>query len=384
MSRLLSCFSRRRRHSTTPPPPPLSRLSSTPPPLIFHNTILDSTTSTPPSPPPPSPSSMSQQLIVNNSTALAPPSPQPLLFNSTISNQPPQSWLELGLSGHSVTFNFYLTNNQEIVIDMQDPAFLAQIITEGLRLGMQAYINNFPSVDNNPENLSSFELPFFHPEQPEGPILTPSIQSQINPSLSLIELPTFEPSSNGHQESTPPIEQDTSPLPTMALQQGIRPKMYVLNSFKSFVVQEEYMKKYILKCPVRLHKCTMDIRVITNPNSKRESVVLLVPTLVNLPDDEEPPNMTLMIWNCRGSEHSDFHISFRSMLDYYRPTMVLLLETQMTHHQHLADDFSFSDIASVPAIESRGGMALVWNKELIVVDGLIINDEEIHCTINVQ
>ncbi|KAK6795119.1 hypothetical protein RDI58_008572 [Solanum bulbocastanum] len=30
----------------------------------------------------------------------------------------------------------------------------------------------------------------------------------------------------------------------------------------------------------------MDIRVITNPNSKRKSVVLLVPTLVNLPDDE--------------------------------------------------------------------------------------------------
>mgnify|MGYP000355142801 CR=1 FL=1 len=107
---------------------------------------------------------------------------------------------------------------------------------------------------------------------------------------------------------------------------------------------------------------------------------------MNLPDDddEEPPKMSLMIWNCRGSEHSDFHISFRSMLDYYRPTMVLLLETQMTHHQHLADDFSFSDIANVPAIEGCGGMALVWKKEFVAVDGLVINNEEIHCTIKMQ
>lgn len=174
----------------------------------------------------------------------------------------------------------------------------------------------------------------------------------------------------------------------MALQQGIRPKMYVLDSVKSFIIEEEYIKKYILKCPVRLEKCTMDIRVIKNPNSKKESAVLLVPTLVNLPvdedeEDEEPPKMSLIIWNCRGSENSDFGISFRSMLDYYRPTMVLLLETQMIHHHHLADDFSFSDIANVPAIEGCGGMVLVWKKEFVAVDGLLINNEEIHCTINV-
>ncbi|KAG5618103.1 hypothetical protein H5410_017927 [Solanum commersonii] len=267
MSRLLSCFSRRRRHSTTPPPPRPSPLPSMPQRLILNNTNLDSTTSTPPPP-----SSMSQQLIFNspnfNSTTLAPPSPppmpQPLIFSSTISDQPPQSWLEMGLSGHSVTFNFYLTNNQEIVIDMQDPAFLAQIITEGLTLGIEAYRNdmNFPLVDNP-------EIPFFHPEQPEGPVLAPSIQSQINPSVSLIQVPiTSNPSSSTH-DSTPQIEQDTTPLPSMALQYGIRPMMYVLNSVKSFIIEEEYIKKYILKCPVRLNKCTMDIRVITNPNSQK-------------------------------------------------------------------------------------------------------------------
>ncbi|KAH0703255.1 hypothetical protein KY285_017533 [Solanum tuberosum] len=303
-----------------------------------------------------------------------PPTRQPLIFSSIVPSsidQPPQSWLEMGLSGHSLTFSFHL-DNQEIIMDLQDPGYVAQIITEGMKLGIETYINHM--------NIPGTELPFYHPEQPEGPVLAPP----INPPVSLIEVPTS--SRGATHDSTPQIEQDTTPLPTMALQQGIRPKMYVLNSVKSFIVEEEYIKKYILKCPVRLNKCTMDIRVITNPNSQKKSVVLLVPTLVNLPDDddEEPPKMSLMIWNCRGSEHSDFRISFRSMLDYYRPTMVLLLETQMTHHQHLADDFSFSDIANVPAIKGCGGMALVWKKDSISIDGLVINNEEIHCTINVQ
>ncbi|KAH0686988.1 hypothetical protein KY284_017541 [Solanum tuberosum] len=219
-------------------------------------------------------------------------------------DQPPQSWLEMSLSGHSMEFTFQMSNNQDIY---------------------------------------SCDAP-------------PSQQSQI--------------------------EVDTTPLPSMELQQGIRPKMYLLNSMKSFIVEEEY----ILMCPVRLSKCTMDIRVITNPNSKNFAV-FLVPTLWPIQtdeDNEEPPKMSLMIWNCRGSEQSDFRRSYRSMLNYHRPTMVLLLETHMTRHQHLADDFSFTDIANVPAIGGCGGMALVWKKDSVVVDGLAMNDEEIHCTIKMQ
>ncbi|KAH0690340.1 hypothetical protein KY289_017698 [Solanum tuberosum] len=181
-----------------------------------------------------------------------------------------------------------------------------------------------PSSIDQPRPRGPIELPFYHPEQPEGPVLAPPIQSQINPPISLIEVPTSNPSSRGTtHDTTPQIEQDTTPLPTMA------------------------------RTPTR--------------NSPKNS-----------------HSKHLMIWNCRGSEHSDFRVSFRSMLDYYRPTMVLLLDTQMTHHQHLPDDFSFGNIAIVPAIEGCGGMALVWKKEFVAVDGLVINSEEIHCTINVQ
>ncbi|KAG5618109.1 hypothetical protein H5410_017933 [Solanum commersonii] len=236
-----------------------------------------------------------------HSTSPPPPPPtrQPLIFSSIVPSsidQPPQSWLEMGLSGHSLTFSFHL-DNQEIIMDLQNPGYVAQIITEGMRLGIEAYINHM--------NIPRTELPFYHPEQPEGPVLAPPIQSQINPPISLIEVPTSNPSSRrATHDNTPQIEQDTTPLPTMALQQGIRP---MIISFRD-----------------------------------------------------------------------------RSMLDYYRPTMVLLLETQMIHRQHLMDDFSFSDIANVPAIEGCGGMALVWKKEFVSVDGLVINNEEIHCTINVQ
>ncbi|KAH0686986.1 hypothetical protein KY284_017539 [Solanum tuberosum] len=283
-------------------------------------------------------------------------------------DQPPQSWLEMGLSGHSMDFTFEMGNNQDITLDIQDPMFMAQIITEGMRFGQEAFDNrmNFPA---------GTELPFYHPEQHEVTVLVTN-----NP----IQVPISVPSNNTHD--APPLQQsqievDTIPLPSMKLQQGIRPKMYLLNSMKSFIVEEEY----ILMCPVRLSKCTMDIRVITNPNSKKFAV-FLVPTLLPIQtneDDEESPKMSLMIWNCRGSEQSDFRTSYRSMLNYHHPTMVLLLETHMTHHQHLADDFSFTDIANVPAIGGCGGMALVWKKDSVVIDGLAMNDEGIHCTIQI-
>lgn len=91
-----------------------------------------------------------------------PPTPQPLIFSSRNPSSidlPPQSWLEMGISGHSLTFSFHL-DNQEIIMDLQDPAYVAQIITEGMRLGIEACINHM--------NIPGTELPFYHPEQPGG------------------------------------------------------------------------------------------------------------------------------------------------------------------------------------------------------------------------
>ncbi|MCD7465104.1 hypothetical protein HAX54_000558 [Datura stramonium] len=147
----------------------------------------------------------------------------------------------------------------------------------------------------------------------------------------------------------------------------------------------------------------MDIRLIINPNFK-SFAVYIIPSLVpvNRPvqtdsasslytaaavddNDGEPPKMTLIFWNCRGSEQPDFHTNSRSMLDYHRPALVLFLETHMTKHQYPTDDFKFTNITNVPVIgENFGGMTLVWENDLVTVDGLMINNKELHCTIKVS
>lgn len=42
------------------------------------------------------------------------------------------------LQGYALIFNLQL-NNQEVVLLVQNPTHLAEIVTEGMRLGMEAY-----------------------------------------------------------------------------------------------------------------------------------------------------------------------------------------------------------------------------------------------------
>lgn len=56
-------------------------------------------------------------------------------------DQPLQSWLEMGLQGYALIFTMEL-NNQEVVLLVQNPTHLGEIITEGMRLGMEAYTQN--------------------------------------------------------------------------------------------------------------------------------------------------------------------------------------------------------------------------------------------------
>lgn len=48
----------------------------------------------------------------------------------------------------------------------------------------------------------------------------------------------------------------------------------------------------------------------------------------------------------------------------------------MTQHQYLESEFSFIDIANVPAIRDYGGMTLVQKKDSIVIDEVATNREE--------
>lgn len=56
-------------------------------------------------------------------------------------DQPLQSWLEMGLQGYALVFTMEL-NNQEVVLLIQNPTHLAEIVIEGMRIGMESYNQN--------------------------------------------------------------------------------------------------------------------------------------------------------------------------------------------------------------------------------------------------
>ncbi|OIT01812.1 hypothetical protein A4A49_25865 [Nicotiana attenuata] len=64
----------------------------------------------------------------------------PLIYTSQANTMdlPLESWLEMGLQGYALVFTMEL-NNQEIVLLVQNPSHLAEIVTEGIRLGIEGY-----------------------------------------------------------------------------------------------------------------------------------------------------------------------------------------------------------------------------------------------------
>lgn len=63
-----------------------------------------------------------------------------LIYTSQLmsTDLPLQSWLEMGLQGYALNFMLEL-NNQEAILLVQNPTHLAEIVTEGMRLEMEAF-----------------------------------------------------------------------------------------------------------------------------------------------------------------------------------------------------------------------------------------------------
>lgn len=67
--------------------------------------------------------------------------PQTRAVYMSMNPQPPSSWLEMGLVGHALTFNLHI-NGEQVVVMTQHPTDLAQIIMEGMRLGLDAFMQH--------------------------------------------------------------------------------------------------------------------------------------------------------------------------------------------------------------------------------------------------
>lgn len=118
-------------------------------------------------------------------------------------------------------------------------------------------------------------------------------------------------------------------------------------------------KKLFLICPSNLRHCLFILHPTINPVVGKY-VVVSNPTLhVEDPPNPLPPNMNFIIWNCRGSQSPDFCRNFRYLLDYYYPTLVVLIETHLSDHMTLRDDFQFTNMEQVPAEGNSGGIVVL-------------------------
>ncbi|PHT83923.1 hypothetical protein T459_12366 [Capsicum annuum] len=72
-----------------------------------------------------------------------------------------------------------------------------------------------------------------------------------------------------------------------------------------------------------------------------------------------------MVRNCRGSRRPDFKRNFRELLDFYKPALVVFIETHQEDHQSLPQEFQSSNIIAVPRTGRAGGIAILWHEDIL-------------------
>lgn len=111
------------------------------------------------------------RIALGENMAYATPAPPPNPF--------PVSWMELSMQGRALTISAII-EGQEVILIVQNPVYLAQVITEGMRLATETYYNQLwvstalqPTL-NNPLP----QMPFYHPPSWDMPLINP-LQPQI-------------------------------------------------------------------------------------------------------------------------------------------------------------------------------------------------------------
>lgn len=124
-----------------------------------------------------------------------------------------------------------------------------------------------------------------------------------------------------------------------------RPIHACLDGIKVFVMKEGFERKIFIRCRQNLIETSFHLRP-TNPLAGKYTMLFL-PTLRIRPVESsinqnalQLSHMNFIIWNCKGSQSVEFHRNFRSLLNYNRPTLVVILETHCQSHQLLKDDSS--------------------------------------------
>lgn len=162
-----------------------------------------------------------------------------------------------------------------------------------------------------------------------------------------------------------------------------------LNQVCVFLLKEHVAKKVYINCPQNMLKCSIHVRPTLNPDMGKYALIMS-PTLrgselacnSDIRYNFTRP-MNFIIWNCRGTKSQEFRLAFKEILDNYKPVLVVLLEIHRENHQSLPTEFSFSNVAAVPAEGQAGGMAILWHDDVLHVTDVALTRQEIYCMVKV-
>ncbi|KAH0705503.1 hypothetical protein KY290_010195 [Solanum tuberosum] len=109
----------------------------------------------------------------------------------------------------------------------------------------------------------------------------------------------------------------------------------------------------------------------------RRSLPLIVPRNSTTP-------MNIIVWNCKGCNGAKFRRNFRSLLDWHKPPLVVLLETKIQCHPTLLKIFSFNKMIEVSAIGNSRGIVVLWDDNFLELDEITTTSQEVHAMIKYE
>ncbi|MCD9644748.1 hypothetical protein HAX54_033177 [Datura stramonium] len=221
-------------------------------------------------------------------SAETPTPPSPPVFSTTPLplNHVPLFWLEHGLSRHMLSMSLQI-NGQDLLIQIIGPCYLAKIVAEDTCI----CTTRRTTLCANPTNGS--KLPYTISSEPiidDRGGRRGRVQNRKRGTIRNVKR-----------------------LQNTGVQEKKRKKVMVSTMFTNYWMNHEGTSSHL--------------------SSMRE---------------ERPQtrnsNMTIIVWNCHGVGNADFRRTFRSMLDYNKPSLVALLETKQEDHDNITRGFGFSSL----------------------------------------
>ncbi|XP_070038612.1 uncharacterized protein [Nicotiana tomentosiformis] len=169
-----------------------------------------------------------------------------------------------------------------------------------------------------------------------------------------------------------------------------------LNEVKVLLFKEILSKKFIFSGPPSMYKCSMDLRPPRNPIVGSHAMIL-VPCRRTNPNFTMEEKMTsnhqeslrmnratnIIFWNVCGANNDDFRRNFRKIIDTHKPCLIALLETRMGFYATLLNDFNFTEMIELPAEGQAGGLVILYDHKVVIVNNFTRRCQEIHAMIEV-